>query len=87
VKRILEYKIVSDDHLGLMQESVNDCLRQGWRPLGGITWSLSETDGYYYALYVQSLIRYSDTPEKTIILENVKNRENIQASIDWQENK
>jgi hypothetical protein len=85
VKRILEYKIISDDHLDTIQESVNDCLRQGWRPLGGIACSFSEYDEYYYALYAQSLVRYSDAPEKTVVLENTKNRESIHAELKWKE--
>jgi hypothetical protein len=85
MKRILEYKIISDNQPDILQESVNDHLRQGWRPLGGVACSLSESDEYYYALYAQSLVRHSEPPEKTEILENAKNSKSIQALIDWRE--
>ncbi len=64
MKRILEYEIVSGNDPDIVKESVNDCLRQGWRLLGGIACSLSESDEYYYALYAQSLVRYRDAPKK-----------------------
>jgi hypothetical protein len=82
MKRVLEYKIVSDDCPDIMQKAVNDCLRQGWRLLGGISCALSESDEYYYALYAQSLVRYNDIPEKIVILETTENSKNIQAPID-----
>lgn len=77
MKRVLEYKIISDNEPDAMQKSVNDCLGQGWQPLGGVSCGISESDEYYYTLYSQALVRYSNR------YSNV--HQDIKTNIIWQE--
>jgi hypothetical protein len=54
------YLVVSEGNLISLEQSVNRCLNEGYRPVGGIT-VVAKSGGFYS--YYQAMLK-EDSPEK-----------------------
>lgn len=50
-KKVIEYKILIDHYFDHLQDNVNDHIRNGWQPIGGVS---SRADHHY----MQAMVKY-----------------------------
>jgi hypothetical protein len=55
----MQYKLVTSDKPDVLESLVNILIESGWRPLGGVCVSLSESDDYRYMVFAQAMVRDS----------------------------
>ena len=53
----MEYVILDDFEAKKLQEKVNDCIKEGYRPIGGIS-AINQKDGFIE--YLQSMVKVAD---------------------------
>jgi len=53
----MEYIILDDFEIDSLQEKVNSYIKEGWRPLGGVS-TAPQKDGFIE--YIQGMIKESD---------------------------
>ena len=54
----VEYAIVVDTNSGEgLSWQVNEMLKAGWMLQGGVSCSASESDEYFYVIFIQAMIR------------------------------
>lgn len=60
---MLEYRIIEEDNLLDTQTEVNKAIKEGWKPLGGISTTFALDKDDWYQWFTQAMIR--ETPEQT----------------------
>lgn len=60
--QIEKYQILTDEDPVLLTRRVNDAIRLGLVPLGGVAVALSESYDYRYVVYAQAIIRLEQEP-------------------------
>lgn len=50
-KLITDYRIIIEEHLHSLERNVNEHIRNGWQPLGGISSSLNGN-------HIQAMVKY-----------------------------
>lgn len=70
MSRIVEYKILTNTYSDMLAIDVNDAIKEGWQPAGGVCCSAYEESSrdYYgdivntYSVYTyqQAVVRYAD---------------------------
>jgi hypothetical protein len=54
----MKYKILTDESsYENLADDVNNAIKEGWVPLGGVSVSESQTEDYYYITYAQAMIK------------------------------
>lgn len=56
--KIIDYVTMISDSLEDLDTVVNNFIKEGWQPFGGVAISLSETDNSRYAEYAQAMVKY-----------------------------
>lgn len=56
----MKYMILTDDQPHDLVEQVEHYMADGWKPLGGVACSASETADYLYTTYAQAMIKNED---------------------------
>lgn len=56
----MRYMILTDDQPHDLVEQVEHYMADGWKPLGGVACSASETADYLYTTYAQAMIKNED---------------------------
>jgi len=59
MSKITEYYAVHDDNAEMLTEKVNELIKQGWQPFGGISTTTSEG----HTQYIQAMVEYSEKTE------------------------
>ena len=61
----MKYKAIETGTVEGLTEQVNELIKEGWEPIGGVSTSLSESDEYQYSCVAQALVK-KDLTRKTI---------------------
>lgn len=56
----MQYKIIDAKSPVILVELVNQALRNGWKPQGGVSVTMSADQGYVRELYAQAMIKESE---------------------------
>lgn len=56
--KITEYYVVHNDNAELLAGKVNEMVRQGWQPFGGI--STISTSANAFITYAQAMVKYGE---------------------------
>ena len=56
----MQYKIIDAKSPVILVELVNQALRNGWKPQGGVSVTMSSDQGYVRELYAQAMIKESE---------------------------
>jgi hypothetical protein len=51
------YEVVQDPDPAKLATIVEEMMKQGWEPLGGVSCALSESDEFRYKLFAQAMIK------------------------------
>lgn len=58
-RKIMEYTTIGSEYDDI-DVKVNEYIRQGWQPFGGISVNLNLDDQEYPTLYVQAMVKYEE---------------------------
>jgi Domain of unknown function (DUF1737) len=62
MKKIIEYKLIVNNHSDFLQDKINDLISEGWQPIGSPSFQRDEVNGakecrWYFC---QAMVKYED---------------------------
>jgi hypothetical protein len=57
---MLEYRILTNNHTDILEREVNDLIKEGWRPLGGVSVAYKHEHAHNlvsHLVYLQSMVK------------------------------
>jgi hypothetical protein len=60
MKKIIDYTVFTNPNLGEFEDMVKGYIKEGWYPLGGITFVSMGSREYGISYFCQAMVRYEE---------------------------
>jgi len=64
---MIEYRVISNDCPRSLDHSVNEAIKDGWRPIGGVSTAVRKAGWQQYCKMYQAMTRDCDAVELTFM--------------------